>query len=45
LKLWGGRVAVQYITQFYGKVEGKLMEALCEVETAALEEVLEVEED
>merc|ERR1711871_168512 len=39
LKLWGGRVAVQYITQFYGKVEGKLMEALCEVETAALEEV------
>ena len=45
LKLWGGRVALQYIAQFYGKAEGKLMEALCEVESEALEKVLVVEED
>ena len=44
LKLWGGRVVLQYLAQFYSKFEGKLMDALCDIETQALEDSLEVEE-
>lgn len=43
LKMWGGRVALEYISKFYLKIEGSGMEKLAEIETQMIEESLPVE--